>query len=77
MRTQARSIFGCGDELADRVEGVWGFDQEGELRTMWKKTGHSGFWFMGGKLALARYHSRMLALQIKALEEGLCKYEDQ
>jgi len=75
MRTQARSIF--GDELADRVEGVWGFDQEGELRTMWRKTGHPGFWFMGGNLALARYHSRMLALQIKALEEGLCKYEDQ
>jgi cation diffusion facilitator CzcD-associated flavoprotein CzcO len=75
MRTQARAIF--GDELADRVEGVWGFDKEGELRTIWRKTGHPGFWFMGGNLALARYHSKMLALQIKALEEGVCRYEDQ
>jgi hypothetical protein len=74
MRSQARQIF--GDELADRVKDVWGFDEEGELRTMWRKTGHPGFWFFGGNLALCRYYSRMLALQIKALEEGICKYED-
>ena len=75
MRTQARQIF--GDELADRVKDVWGFDEGGEMRTIWRKTGHPGFWFFGGNLALCRYFSRMLALQIKALEEGLCKYEDK
>ena len=74
MRSTARKIF--GDEVADRVKDVWGFDEEGELRTMWRRTGHPGFWFFGGNLALCRYYSRMLALQIKALEEGLCKYED-
>jgi hypothetical protein len=74
MRSQARQIF--GDELADRVRDVWGFDKEGELRTMWRKTGHPGFWFFGGNLALCRYYSRMLAVQIKALEQGICKYED-
>ena len=74
MRTQARQIF--GDELADRVDGVWGFDEEGEMRTIWRKTGHPGFWFFGGNLALCRYYSRMLALQIKGLEEGIYKYED-
>jgi cation diffusion facilitator CzcD-associated flavoprotein CzcO len=75
MRSQARKIF--GDELADQVKDVWGFDEEGELRTIWKKTGHPGFWFHGGNLALCRYWSRMLALQIKALEEGICNYQDR
>lgn len=35
-----------------------------------------GFWFFGGNLALCRYYSRMLALQIKALEEGVMQYDD-
>ena len=75
MRTQARAIF--GDELADRVDTVWGFNEQGELKTMWQKSGHPGFWFFGGNLAMCRYFSRMIALQIKALEEGLCKYDDR
>ncbi|KAF1838033.1 FAD/NAD(P)-binding domain-containing protein [Decorospora gaudefroyi] len=69
MRTQARKIF--GDEVADRVSDVWGFNVEGEFRTMWQKSGHPGLWFMGGNLAISRYYSRILALQIKAIEEGL------
>lgn len=74
MRDTAREIF--GDELADRVGDVWGFDEEGEVRTMWRRSGHPGFWFFGGNLAFCRFFSRMLALQIKALEEGIAKYED-
>lgn len=74
MRTQCRTIF--GDEVADKVKDVWGFDEEGELRTMWRKSGHKGFWFMGGNLALCRWYSRLLALQIKGIEEGLVKWED-
>ena len=74
MRSTARKIF--GDEVADRTKDVWGFDEEGELRTMWRRTGHPGFWFFGGNLALCRYFSRMLAIQIKAMEEGIMKYED-
>ncbi|KAJ5437897.1 uncharacterized protein N7458_008895 [Penicillium daleae] len=72
MRTQARTIF--GDEIADRVGDVWGLDSEGEFRTMWRRSGYPGFWFMGGNLALCRYYSRLLALQIKALEEGIASY---
>jgi cation diffusion facilitator CzcD-associated flavoprotein CzcO len=71
MRSQARLIF--GDEVADRVGNIWGFDDEGEMRTIWRPSGHPGFWFMGGNLALCRYYSRLLALQIKAREEGLVK----
>ena len=63
-------------QIADQVKDVWGFDEEGELRTMWRRTGHPGYWFFGGNLALCRYYSRMLALQIKAMEEGIMKYED-
>lgn len=74
MRTQARTIF--GNELADRVEDVWGLDEEGELRTIWRKSGHPGFWFMGGNLAMCRFFSRTLALQIKGLEEGIYQYND-
>jgi hypothetical protein len=74
MRTQCRKIF--GDEVADQVNSVWGFDEEGETRTLWRKSGHRGFWFMGGNLALCRWYSRLLALQIKGLEEGIYKYEE-
>ncbi|TDZ36960.1 putative indole-3-pyruvate monooxygenase YUCCA1 [Colletotrichum spinosum] len=73
MRTEARGIF--GDEVADRVGDVWGFDDEGEFRTMWRRSGHPGFWFMGGNLALCRYFSKILALQIKAVEEGIDQRE--
>lgn len=71
MRTQTRIIF--GDEVADKVSDVWGFNEEGEMRTIWQRSGHPGFWFHGGNLALCRYYSRPLALQIKGLEAGLYK----
>lgn len=72
MRTQARAIF--GDLVADRVGDVWGLNAEGEMRTIWQRSGHPGFWFMGGNLALCRYYSRLLGLQIKALETGLATW---
>lgn len=74
MRTQTRVIF--GDEIADQVGDVWGFNNEGEMRIMWQKSGHPGFWFHGGNLAICRYYSKLLALQIKGLEEGLYEYND-
>lgn len=71
MRATARMVF--GDELAERVHDVWGFDDEGETRSMWRRSGHPGFWFFGGNLALCRFYSRLLALQIKATEVGLMR----
>ena len=71
MRETARKVF--GNELAERVQDVWGFDDEGETRGMWKRSGHPGFWFFGGNLALCRFYSRLLALHIKAVEVGLTK----
>jgi hypothetical protein len=60
-----------GDAIADAVGPVWGFDDGGELRNMWKRTAQPGLWFTAGSLAQCRIFSRYLALQIKALEEGL------
>jgi len=62
-----------GEVIADRVGPVWGFDDGGELRNMWTRTGHDGLWFTAGSLAQCRIYSRYLALQIKALEDGLLR----
>ncbi len=60
-----------GDAIADKIGPVWGFDDGGELRNMWRRTAQDGLWFTAGSLAQCRIFSRYLALQIKALEEGL------
>ena len=65
-----------GDELAGQLKEVWGLDEEGELQSVWRRSGHPGFWLAGGNSALCRYDSRLLALQIKATEEEKMRYED-
>jgi putative flavoprotein involved in K+ transport len=60
-----------GDDVAERIGPVWGFDEGGELRNMWRRTAQPGLWFTAGSLAQCRIFSRYLALQIKALELGL------
>jgi putative flavoprotein involved in K+ transport len=62
-----------GDVTAERVGPVWGFDDGGELRNMWRQTAQPGLWFTAGSLAQCRIYSRYLALQIKAIEEGLLR----
>ncbi|RYP27850.1 hypothetical protein DL767_007498 [Monosporascus sp. MG133] len=64
MRTATEAIF--GDEVAGKVQTVWGYDEEGETRVMWRRSGHPGLWLHGGNLAMCRYFSRIVALQIKA-----------
>ena len=69
MRETARTLF--GDSVADRCGLVWDLDDEGEIKTLWKRSGHPGFWFMGGALLAARINSKYLALQIQSIEMGL------
>jgi putative flavoprotein involved in K+ transport len=38
---------------------------------MWKPTAVDGLWFMGGNLAMSRFYSKILALQLKARKEGV------
>jgi cation diffusion facilitator CzcD-associated flavoprotein CzcO len=64
-----RNLF--GDEVARRVGPIWGFGDSQELRNMYTRTGQPGLWFIAGSLAQCRINSKYLALQIKAIEEGL------
>ncbi len=65
-----RQLFGA--EVAARVGPVWGIDwQKQELCNMWTPTGQPGLWFIAGSFAQCRIYSKYLALQIKALQEGL------
>lgn len=67
-------------EMADRVGPCWGLGSGvrgdpgpwlGEPRNLWKPTAQENLWFHGGNLALSRFYSRFLALQLKARMEGL------
>jgi hypothetical protein len=63
-----RELF--GDEIANRVGPVWGFGADGEMNNMWKRTAQEGLWLVGSGFAVSRQFSRVVALQIKAIEEG-------
>jgi hypothetical protein len=60
-----------GEDVAGRVGPIWGFGEGQELRNMYVRTGQVGLYFIAGSLAQCRINSRYLALQIKAIEEGL------
>ncbi len=47
--------------------GPW----QGEPRNMWKPTAVPNLWYHGGNLALSRFYSRIVALQLKARMEGI------
>jgi putative flavoprotein involved in K+ transport len=64
-----RKLF--GEAVTERVGIIWGFGEEQELRNMYTRTGQPGLWFIAGGLAQCRIGSKHLALQIKAIEEGL------
>jgi cation diffusion facilitator CzcD-associated flavoprotein CzcO len=64
-----RKLF--GDAVAERVGPIWGFGEEQELRNMYTRTKQAGLYFIAGSLAQCRINSKYLALQIKAIEEGL------
>ena len=67
-------------EVADRIGPCWGLGSgvrgdpgpwQGEPRNMWKPTAQEALWFHGGNLALSRFYSKYVALQLKARMEGL------
>jgi putative flavoprotein involved in K+ transport len=64
-----RKLFGEG--VAKRIGPIWGFGDGQELRNMYTRTPQPGIYFIAGSLAQCRINSHYLALQIKALEEGL------
>ena len=76
-----RTVAGIvSEDAAERVGPCWGLGSGvrgdpgpwlGELRNMWKPTAVSNLWFHGGNLALSRFYSRHVALQLKARMVGL------
>jgi cation diffusion facilitator CzcD-associated flavoprotein CzcO len=64
-----RKLF--GEAVTARVGPIWGFGDGQELRNVYTRTGQPGLWFIAGSLAQCRINSKYLALQIKAIEEGL------
>ncbi|KAK0211151.1 dimethylaniline monooxygenase [Desarmillaria ectypa] len=68
MKTTAVKILG---PEAERMKDVWGLDSEGELKGIYRHSGHPGIYAMGGNLALVRFWSKRLALRIKAQVESL------
>ncbi|KAJ7023508.1 hypothetical protein C8F04DRAFT_180560 [Mycena alexandri] len=61
----------CGDTVGDKCKAIWGLNAEGEINGAWRDLGVPGLWYMMGNLALGRFHSKHVALQIKAMEEGV------
>jgi putative flavoprotein involved in K+ transport len=73
VREQSRVILG---DIVDRCGLVFGdgVSADGELGVTWRRSGVPGLWFMTGGIAQSRYFSKVLALQIKAVEEGLAPW---
>lgn len=64
QQESVRAMF--GDEVAEKIGEVWGFDGDGFMANMWRESGQDHLWMMGGALMEARLWSRFLALQLKA-----------
>lgn len=69
QQEEVRRLF--GDEVAERVGLIWGFDGREMFRNVGQRTAQPGFWVMAGSLVDCRPMSRFLALQIKAELEGI------
>jgi cation diffusion facilitator CzcD-associated flavoprotein CzcO len=60
-----------GEAVVARIGPIWGFGDGQELRNMYTRTPQPGLWFIAGSLAQCRINSKYLALQVKAIEQGL------
>jgi putative flavoprotein involved in K+ transport len=69
MREHVRNVV--GDEVADSLSEVWGLDEEGEIRGIFRPSGHPNLWYSAGAFYNTRYGSRLIARQIKASIEGI------
>ncbi|KAJ7486972.1 FAD/NAD-P-binding domain-containing protein [Mycena latifolia] len=69
IRDTLRPLF--GDAVMDQTSVVRGVDEEGELNGCYRPSGYPGLWYAAGDWSTARFFSKQLALQIKAIELGL------
>ncbi|KAJ3550899.1 hypothetical protein NM688_g4973 [Phlebia brevispora] len=69
MREVNKTLFGA--DVIDKTSAVWGMDEEGEICGSYRPSGYPGLWYASGDFYNARYGSKHLALQIKAIALGL------
>jgi hypothetical protein len=74
MQENIRALF--GDAVAEKVGKIWGFDEDFQMRAMWRRTGQDGLWITGGALLDSRIFSKFMALEIKADLEGILPTRD-
>lgn len=55
-----------GEQIAAQCHRVWDLDDEGELHSVWRSSGHERLWIQGGNFMMVRFYSKLLALQIAA-----------
>lgn len=60
-----------GPKVSNSVGPVWGIDEEGEFKSAFRETGVPNLWIMVGFLPMTRFQSKVLALRLKALTEGI------
>lgn len=58
-------------KAAEKIDKVYGRADDGEYANCWRPTPQPGLWFVTGFVGMARFHSKFIALAIKAMEEGL------
>jgi len=73
IRQDLSAILGDGAEaIQGKMDGTWGVDAEGEIRGLWKRHQKvDNFWIFSGGAAQHRYYSKVVALQIKGILEGI------
>lgn len=52
-----------GEELGCKLRQMWGLDESGEPKGVWRDIGVDHLWSMMGNFAMCRYHSRHVALR--------------
>jgi cation diffusion facilitator CzcD-associated flavoprotein CzcO len=60
-----------GHDISSRIGKIWGIDSEGEFRTAYRHSGVDNLWIVASILPYGRYHSKLVALRIKAMLEGV------
>ncbi|KAK1622575.1 hypothetical protein BDP81DRAFT_333860 [Colletotrichum phormii] len=72
-RKNLPDTLGIGtDDIARRLEPTWGVDAQGEIRGLWKRhPGVDNLWMFAGGTAQHRWFSKVIALQIKGILEGI------
>jgi len=70
IRTTIRETFG-DPVYAVLKHKFWEFDADGEWNGIWRDSGHEGLYVACANFPMARFFSKFLALQIKAMEMGV------